>query len=448
MPKGKLASQGSPDTIAAQATAPGRGGIAIVRVSGPLVTTIMRDLLGKTLEARKSSFLPFKTDTNEIIDEGIAIFYPAPHSFTGEDVLELHGHGSPVVVDMLLQRIIQLGARIANPGEFSLRAFLNDKIDLSQAEAIADLIDASSREAARLALQSLQGVFAKKIHALNEKIIHLRMYVEAAIDFAEEEIDFLSAAHLQHDFANILQDLNVIQQEAHQGSLFREGLTVAIAGQPNVGKSSLLNSLSKKDSAIVTPIPGTTRDVLREHILLDGIPLHIVDTAGLRETQDLVEQEGIRRAYAEFAKADIILYVIEANNTAAQDIPDIFSPQKTLVIHNKIDLLNLKPRIDSQHIYLSAKNGEGLELLVEQIKKQVGVKQHGEGIFLARRRHLDALARAKEYLISGLQQLIHKAGELAAEDLRLAQRCLNEITGEFSSDDLLGKIFASFCIGK
>lgn len=445
------ANTSSSDTIAAQATAPGRGGIAVVRVSGPQVKNIIADMLGYELLPRKATYLPFRDTEGEIIDEGLAIYFPNPHSFTGEDVLELHGHGGPIVVDLLLQRILSLGARLARPGEFSERAFLNGKLDLAQAEAIADLIDASSKQAARLAMRSLQGEFSKEIHALTEKVIHLRMYVEAAIDFTDEEIDFLGDEKISTSIQSILNDLISIQTKAKQGSFLREGITAVIAGKPNVGKSSLLNCLSGKEIAIVTDIPGTTRDVLRDYVLIDGMPMHIIDTAGLRESDDIVEQEGIRRAYQEIEKADIIFYLLDASQPLEFKINISDSP--IVFIRNKIDLTHAAPSMTSEKGYtiisLSAKTGIGIDLLKHHIKSLVGFESDGEGIYLARRRHLDAISRAYDHVQSSFNQLTNvRSGELAAEDLRLAQLALSEITGEFTADDLLGKIFSSFCIGK
>lgn len=439
------------ETITAQATAPGRGGIAIVRVSGPLVQKIILAICGKPLAPRQAVHTVFLAANGEMLDDGVAIYFPNPNSFTGEDVLELHGHGGPVVVDLLLQRILSLGARLARPGEFSERAFLNGKIDLTQAEAIADLIDASSTQAARLALRSLQGEFSKAIHQLNEKIIHLRMYVEAAIDFSDEEIDFLSDATVRAQWDDMVTMLKHIQAQSKQGSFLREGITAVIAGEPNVGKSSLLNRLSGKEIAIVTDIPGTTRDVLRDHILMDDIPVHIIDTAGLRKSADVVEQEGIRRARAEMDKADVILYVTSCEaHTENSLLEDTTCP--IIFIRNKIDLKNESPTMVEENgrtvISLSAKSGAGLDLLKNRIKRLVGFQEQSEGLFLARRRHLDALSRAEHHLMTASTQLHAKSGELAAEDLRLAHTALSEITGEFSADDLLGRIFSSFCIGK
>jgi len=445
------------ETIVAAATPPGRGGVAIVRISGPNVRDVSSQLLKKIPKARYATYTSFFDATGNAIDQGIALYFSGPHSFTGEDILELHGHGGPAIVDCLIRRILELGPRLARPGEFSERAFLNDKIDLLQAEAIADLIDAASEQAARNALRSLQGEFSRKIYALVEALIQLRMYVEAAIDFVEEEIDFLSGQQVSLGLNTIIQDLEKIQGCAMQGSLLRDGITAVIAGQPNVGKSSLLNQLSGKDIAIVTEIPGTTRDVLREHILMDGMPMHVIDTAGLRESDDLVEQEGIRRAQDEIAKADLILFVVDASRHDPVFLSDFLKKtpaHATLItIRNKIDLIQEKPELISNQknitVSLSAKDGSGIQLLKKQIKDSVGYNTHLEGNFSARRRHLDALARAHDFLLNGKKQLTdHRAGELLAEDLRQAQNTLNEITGEFTSDDLLGRIFGSFCVGK
>jgi tRNA modification GTPase len=439
-------------TIVSAATPPGRGGVAIVRVSGPLVQPIAKVMLKKIPLARYATFQPFFDEDDIAIDQGLALFFPKPHSFTGEDVLEFHCHGGPAVINLLMSRVVNLGARLARPGEFSERAFLNDKLDLVQAEAIADLINATSSQAARSAMRSLQGEFSKHIHSLVEKIIHLRMFVEAAIDFAEEEIDFLADNQVSNQLQTILAELEQTTRSASQGSLLREGITIVIAGQPNVGKSSLLNALSEKEVAIVTNIPGTTRDILRENILIDGMPLHIIDTAGLRESIDLVEQEGIRRARVEISQADIVLSVIDATmDIADAEKLDLQCP--VIIIRNKIDLLSEAPSIQTDHnqtiISLSAKQTLGIELLKNHIKDTVGFNQNTESTFSARRRHLDALIRAHEYLIKGQEQLnLYRAGELLAEDLRQAQQALTEITGEFSSDDLLGKIFSSFCVGK
>ena len=445
------------ETIVATATPPGRGGVAIVRVSGPLVKKIADNILGMIPQPRYATYTDFLDYDQSTIDVGIGLFFPAPHSFTGEDVLELHGHGGPAMIDCLLKRIVSLGARFAKPGEFTERAFLNDKMDLVQAEAIADLINASSEQAARSALRSLQGDFSKKINELVTAVIHLRIFVEAAIDFAEEEIDFLADKQITIDLANIIHSLDLILSVAKQGSLLRDGITAVIAGQPNVGKSSLLNSLSGKEVAIVTDIPGTTRDLLREYIVIDGMPVHMIDTAGLRQSDDVVEQEGIRRAKNEIARADIILFVIDAScekipelNTFIENIPD---QAAIITVRNKIDLLQEPASLVENNnqflISLSVKSGDGIDLLKNQIKACAGYQTTSANVFSARQRHLDALMRAKTFLLIGQQQLQNqRAGELLAEDLRQAQLALNEITGEFTSDDLLGKIFSSFCIGK
>ena len=392
-----------------------------------------------------------------MLDGGIALFFPAPASFTGEDVLELQGHGGAVVLDMLLQRVVQLGARQAQPGEFSRRAFLNDKIDLTQAEAIADLIDSGSAQAARAALRSLQGEFSAEVHSLTEAVTEARMHVEAAIDFPEEEIDFLADTALRDRLDRAIDLCAAIIASARQGALLREGMTVVIAGRPNAGKSSLLNRLAGYDAAIVTDIPGTTRDVLRERIHIDGMPLHIADTAGLRDEADVVEAEGIRRAHAEMMRADRILYVIDA--TRAVDDEQILSETAALPsavpvtwIFNKVDRAGGAPRLQDtqpERIFVSAATGAGFDLLREHLKACVGYQAAGAGTISARRRHLDALARAQQHLNEAYRQLTERhAGELMAEELRLAQQSLGEITGEFTSDDLLGRIFTSFCIGK
>lgn len=449
------------DTIAAQATAPGRGGVGIVRVSGPLAFTIANQMLGFAPKPRYAHYGHFYAADQQIIDEGIALFFPGPHSFTGEDVFELQAHGGPVVMDFILKRLIELGARPARPGEFSERAFLNDKLDLAQAEAIADLINSTSEQAARCALRSLQGVFSARIHALVERLIHLRIYVEAAIDFPEEEIDFLADGKVKLDLEAIITDLQAVQAEAHQGSLMREGMQVVIAGKPNAGKSSLLNALAGRETAIVTDIAGTTRDVLREHIHIDGMPLHIIDTAGLRDAPDQVERIGIDRAWQEIHKADRILLVVDSSETTTQN-PDEIWPEfvaqlkdasKITVVRNKIDLHAEVPQIQQISNYslisLSAKHGQGIDLLRDHLKACIGFSHTTEGGFMARRRHLDALDRAYQQLHQGLAQLEgYSAGELLAEDLRMAQQSLGEITGEFTPDDLLGRIFSSFCIGK
>ncbi|PAR38681.1 tRNA uridine-5-carboxymethylaminomethyl(34) synthesis GTPase MnmE [Vibrio metoecus] len=450
------------DTIVAQATASGRGGVGIIRVSGPLAAHVAQTVTGRMLRPRYAEYLPFTDENGQQLDQGIALFFPNPHSFTGEDVLELQGHGGPVVMDMLIRRILQInGVRPARPGEFSERAFLNDKMDLTQAEAIADLIDASSEQAAKSALQSLQGEFSKRIHTLVESLIHLRIYVEAAIDFPEEEIDFLADGKVSADLQTIIDNLAAVRREANQGAIMREGMKVVIAGRPNAGKSSLLNALSGKESAIVTDIAGTTRDVLREHIHIDGMPLHIIDTAGLRDASDAVEKIGIERAWEEIRQADRVLFMVDGTTTEATDPQDIWPdfvdklPENIgiTVIRNKADQTGEPLGIcyvnQPTLIRLSAKTGHGVDALRQHLKECMGFAGNQEGGFMARRRHLDALERAAEHLDIGQQQLEgYMAGEILAEELRIAQQHLNEITGEFSSDDLLGRIFSSFCIGK
>ncbi|HHQ4524507.1 TPA: tRNA uridine-5-carboxymethylaminomethyl(34) synthesis GTPase MnmE [Aeromonas veronii] len=450
------------DTIVAQATAPGRGGVGIVRVSGPAAEQVAGIVLGKLPRVRYAEYLPFKDEQGQVLDQGIALLFKAPNSFTGEDVLELQGHGGPVIMDMLIRRILKIdGIRPARPGEFSERAFINDKLDLAQAEAIADLIEASSEQAARSAMHSLQGQFSSKIQQLVESLIRLRIYVEAAIDFPDEEIDFLSDGKVAGDLYAIMSELDDVRSEAKQGALLREGMKVVIAGRPNAGKSSLLNALAGRESAIVTEIAGTTRDVLREHIHLDGMPLHIIDTAGLRDTQDKVEQIGIERAWAEIEQADRVLFMVDGTTTDAVDPREIWPefvdrlPKNIglTVIRNKADLTgeDLAPSQEQGHaVYrISAKTELGLPALREHLKACMGFQGSTEGGFMARRRHLDALERAAERLLVAKEQLeVFVAGELVAEELRLAQESLSEITGEFSSDDLLGRIFSSFCIGK
>ncbi|MDU0112224.1 tRNA uridine-5-carboxymethylaminomethyl(34) synthesis GTPase MnmE [Psychrosphaera aquimarina] len=453
----------SNDTIAAQATAPGKGGVGIIRVSGPKAVLVANKILGKCPKTRYADYLSFNSLDGELLDQGIALFFKGPNSFTGEDVLELQGHGGPVIVDMLLQQITQIeGIRLARAGEFSERAFLNDKIDLAQAEAIADLIESTSVQAAKSAMQSLQGEFSNKIHQLVEQMIRLRIYVEAAIDFPDEEIDFLSDGKVENDLLAIIDYLVTVQNQAKQGAIMREGMKVVIAGKPNAGKSSLLNALSGKDSAIVTEIAGTTRDVLKEHIHIDGMPLHIFDTAGLRESPDKVEQIGIKRAWQEINSADKVLLLVDASENDSLD-PKLIWPEfmaklpkdmSVTIIRNKIDLVEL----DKQKIYIdgevpvlsiSAQHDIGIQELKTHLKKAMGFQGTTEGTFMARRRHLDALEAAYNHLLTGKDQLqSYTAGEILAEELRIAQQHLNEITGEFSSDDLLGRIFSSFCIGK
>jgi len=450
------------DTIVAIATAPGRGGVGIVRVSGPRAAVIGRQIGDRELRPRHAHYGAFRAADGSAIDEGLMLYFPAPHSFTGEEVLELQGHGGPVVLDMLLRRCLELGARLARPGEFSERAFLNDKLDLAQAEAIADLIEASSEQAARNALRSLQGAFSQRVESLTEKLIQLRIQVEAAIDFPEEEIDFLADGHILALLQGVREELAAVLREAGQGALLRDGMTVVIAGRPNAGKSSLLNALAGREAAIVTDIAGTTRDVLREHIHIDGMPLHVIDTAGLRETGDQVERIGVARALEAIGEADRVLLVVDSSAAEAADPfalwPEFFDsapdPRKITLVRNKADLsgepVALHESADGHvTLHLSASSGAGLELLRDHLKACMGFQQTAESSFSARRRHLQALQQASLSLDHGLRQLTEAgAGELLAEDLRAAQQALGEITGSFSSDDLLGRIFSSFCIGK
>ncbi|AWB52418.1 tRNA uridine-5-carboxymethylaminomethyl(34) synthesis GTPase MnmE [Pasteurella multocida] len=450
------------ETIVAQATAPGRGGIGILRVSGPKAVEVAHAVLGKCPKPRMADYLPFKDSDGNVLDQGIALYFKAPHSFTGEDVLELQGHGGQVVLDLLLKRILQLeGLRLARPGEFSEQAFLNDKLDLAQAEAIADLIDASSEQAARSALKSLQGEFSNKVNQLVDSVIYLRTYVEAAIDFPDEEIDFLADGKIEAHLNDIITQLDHVRSEAKQGSILREGMKVVIAGRPNAGKSSLLNALAGREAAIVTDIAGTTRDVLREHIHIDGMPLHIIDTAGLREATDEVERIGIVRAWSEIEQADRILLMLDSTEADNQDLEKVRSEFLTklpsnipvTIVRNKADLSGEKEGIVEQNGYtvitLSAKTQQGVALLREHLKQSMGYQTNMEGGFLARRRHLEALEQAATHLQQGHVQLTQfYAGELLAEELRRVQNHLSEITGQFTSDDLLGNIFSSFCIGK
>jgi tRNA modification GTPase len=453
------------DTIAAIATPPGRGGVGIVRVSGRAAAAIGSAITGGVpLQPRRAHYGPFRDSSGELLDHGLALWFPAPHSFTGEDVLELHGHGGPVILDCLLREVIALGARAARPGEFSERAFLNNKIDLAQAEAIADLIDSASEQAARSAVRSLSGEFSRRVQTLVDELIELRIYVEAAIDFPDEEIDFLGDGRIAAALQALQQKLVDVQHSARQGALLREGITVVIAGLPNAGKSSLLNALAGHERAIVTPIAGTTRDVLREQIQIDGLPLHIIDTAGLRDTPDEVEREGVRRAWQEIERADHILLVVDSTQSRDTDprrwwpahAPVALGRAPVTVLLNKCDLSGLEPSLTPPSaagaatvITLSAQSGAGLPLLRDHLKRSVGYQQQSEGIFSARRRHLDALERAAALLQNGERQLLQRgAGELLAEDLRQAQQALGEITGQFSPDELLGRIFSSFCIGK
>jgi len=439
------------DTIVAVATAPGRGGIGVVRLSGPDLGPFMEGLLGRTLQPRHAHHAKFLDARGHVLDDGIALWFPAPHSFTGEHVLELQGHGGPFVLQAVLERCLELGARLAEPGEFSRRAFLNGKLDLAQAEAIADLIDAGSRQAARSALRALEGEFSRQVNVLKEALIQLRMLVEATLDFPEEDIDFLRQADAWGRLEAVTRQLESVLATTRQGVLMRDGLNVVLIGQPNVGKSSLLNQLAGFEAAIVTEVAGTTRDSLREAIQIEGVLLHIIDTAGLRETTDTVERLGIERTWVAVEKADIALLLIdvqhgvgEAEAAILQRLPDI----PVLTVHNKIDLAGESPRLseDGREIWISARAGSGLDLLRQRLLALAGWQQSGEGVYMARARHVHALTRARAHL-----QAARQAGrqlEFFAEELRLAHETLGEITGEFSADDLLGVIFSQFCIGK
>jgi tRNA modification GTPase len=453
----------TPDTIVAVASAAGRGAVGVVRVSGPRVPQIAADILGGLPAPRRARFSSFLDAQGGSVDEGLALYFPAPASYTGEHVLELQGHGGALVVDMVLKRLLELGCRMARPGEFSERAFLNGKIDIAQAEAIADLIDAGTAAAARSAVRSLQGEFSARVDDLKTRITELRAYVEAAIDFPDEEIDFLSDKALGERLAAVFTAFESITAAARQGALLREGLNVVIAGKPNAGKSSLLNRLAGDDVAIVTDVPGTTRDVLRQHVHLDGMPLNLVDTAGLRIATDVVEAEGVRRARDEIARADRVLYLVDAGIAGAKDEKDSAQWAAELeqlpagvpvtLVFNKIDLTGAPARLDETarppRVFLSARTGSGLELLRSHLKASAGYRELDSGAFAARRRHLDALSRARQHVQSAADILSStRAFELFAEDLRLAQHALGEITGEFTSEDLLGEIFGSFCIGK
>lgn len=448
------------DTIVARTTAAGRGGVAIVRVSGAGVAGIARALIGGLPEPRYATLRAFRDADSAPIDTGIALWFPAPHSYTGEDVLELHAHGGPVISELLVTRVTALGARRAEPGEFTRRAFINDKLDLSQAEAVADLIDSGSATAARAAQRALQGKFSAAVFALNEKVTQLRIHVEAAIDFPEEEIDFLQDAALLERLDDVRAEFDRLEATVRHGRLLRDGVHLVLAGRPNAGKSSLLNALAGYDAAIVTDVPGTTRDVVREHIEIDGLPVHVIDTAGLREGEGVVEQEGIRRARQQLAAADHALIVIDAANdppsTAAalvEELPDgLRAAGGHTNVRNKIDLTGERSGIDPAKpdtIYLSALHGDGIEALRARIQATVGYSADAGETITARQRHVETLRRARNHFEAGRTCLLDQAaGELMAEELLQVQNCLAEITGEYTSDDLLGEIFAAFCIGK
>ena len=447
----------SSDTIAAIATASGRGAIGIVRVSGPRAAAIAAAVLGRRPRPRHAGLGPFRDAAGRPLDQGLALFFPAPHSFTGEDVLELHGHGGPIVLDMVLGRVLELGARLARPGEFSERAFLNDKMDLAQAEAVADLIAAGSETAARAALRSLAGEFSRRAHALVEGLVRLRTQVEAALDFPEEELDFLADERVAQELDALARGIEGLLASAHQGALLHDGMTVVLAGPPNAGKSSLLNALARTEAAIVSAIPGTTRDVLKERIHIDGMPLHIVDTAGLRAARDEIEAEGIRRARAQLERADRVLLVTDdsiSDDRALQEAVSLLPANLPRTrIRNKTDLTGrahgVTQAADGIEVALSAKTGAGLDDLRRHLKECVGFQPAGADTFMARRRHLDAIGRAQDHIAKGKSRLKEsRAGELLAEELRLAQQALGDITGEFTADDLLGRIFSEFCLGK
>lgn len=449
----------SNDIIAAIATPPGRGGIGIIRLSGKNLQSIIQAILGLIPYPRSAHLSHFLDENGQPIDQGIAIYYPSPHSYTGEDVLELQGHGGPAVINLLLSRCLHLGARLAEPGEFTLRAFLHNKLDLAQAESVADLINASTAGAARCAMRSLQGDFSATIQALVNALIDLRMLVEATLDFPEEEIDFLESAHAATQLHTIREKLERVLISSRQGSLLQEGVKVVLVGQPNVGKSSLMNRLAGDEVAIVTEIAGTTRDTIQQLIQIEGMPVHIIDTAGLRETMDIVEQSGIARTHAAIRKADMVLLLIdsrygvtEADQQVLQSLP---AELPLLTIYNKIDLIGETARIKEESgkpvVYLSARTGTGLELLRMKMLEIIGWQSNiaGEGLFMARQRHLQALNKARAHLDNAVSSMECDGQlELLAEELRLAQLALSSITGEFTADDLLGEIFSRFCIGK
>ncbi len=440
------------ETIAAIGTAPGRAGIGIVRISGSRARSIAQAISGKQLDPRRATYTWFIDANGDVLDRGIALYFPMPDSYTGEDVVELQGHGSPLALSAILEYCLSLGARLALPGEFTERAFLNDKLDLAQAEAVIDLIEARSSAAARAAVRSLDGDFSKRAHELVEQLVSVRVYIEAALDFSEEEVDFLADPELQQRVEQLQETLHDTEVTAEQGRLLRDGITIVISGVPNVGKSSLLNRLAGHDAAIITDVAGTTRDVLREQIQIDGLPVNIVDTAGLCDSDDPIEREGIRRAREEIKRADRVLLICEYGQEN-RSAPVELSGVNFDTVVNKIDLQRQAAKVarndNGAFIYLSAKTGDGIDLLKNHIKCEVGFSGAGESTFLARRRHVDALRRAKTHIDNGLQNLSQKNyPELAAEDFTLAQRPLQEITGEFTSDDLLGEIFSRFCIGK
>jgi tRNA modification GTPase len=442
------------ETICAIATPPGVGGVGIIRISGPLSTSIAKQMLGVSLQPRRAHFACFKVADGLTIDSGIALLFTAPASFTGEDVLELQGHGGPQTLQMLMTRVMTLGARPARPGEFSERAFLNNKLDLVQAEAIADLIESATEASARAAQRSLEGVFSEAVNQLQQELIDLRVFVEAAMDFPDEEIDFLADSDVLERLGRAIDRVQTLLDQAHQGQLLRDGINITITGLPNAGKSSLLNALAGRESAIVTDIPGTTRDVLREQISLDGLPVHVADTAGIRESTDQIEAEGVRRARASLSTSDMVLLVIDSTQALAPQLAlktEVPENVPCIEVYNKLDLAIGKTSVDEAllQVRVSAKTGQGLQSLISLVKDIVGASVSYEGVFSARTRHLDALKRTLEHIKAGHNQLEkYNAPETLAEELRLAQKALGEITGEYLPDDLLGAIFSSFCIGK
>ncbi|MDJ0832595.1 MAG: tRNA uridine-5-carboxymethylaminomethyl(34) synthesis GTPase MnmE [Gammaproteobacteria bacterium] len=440
------------DTIAAIATPQGVGGIGIIRLSGAQALSIAESLTRSRLSVGKTQFRYFRDADGQVIDHGIVLYFQGPHSFTGEDVVELQGHGGLVLQDMLLSRVHELGARLAHAGEYSERAFLNNKLDLAQAEAIADLIESGSQAAARAAMRSLQGMFSDQVHNLVNGIISLRSYVEAALDFAEEEIDFLADTDIQQQLTALLEQNQQILEQAEQGRILNEGMTLAIAGQPNAGKSSLLNYLAGYDAAIVTDIAGTTRDVIREHIALKGVPVKVIDTAGLRESSDPVEQEGVKRAWREIELADVVLLLIDAERGYSEQdaaIEQRLQQQNIQRIYTKADLLSPARQQSIEGQLISTRNGQGMDQLVDRLTANYHDYNHDQSSFIARKRHVEGLKTAILYLQQAAEVFAETgSGELMAEDLRLAQQQLNQITGEFTSEDLLGQIFSSFCIGK
>lgn len=443
------------DTIAAVATAPGRAGIGIVRISGPRLAEFIKNLVSLPLPARQARLTRFLDSDQQVIDEGLVLYFPAPHSYTGEDVIELQAHGGPVVLQLLLRRCLELGARLAEPGEFTRRAFLNDKLDLAQAESVADLIDASTAEAARCAVRSLQGAFSERVEMLARSLMELRMLVEATLDFPDEEIDSMDRADAARRLAGLLRELTEIEHASQRGSLLREGLHVVLAGQPNVGKSSLLNQLAGEELAIVTEIPGTTRDAIRQSINLNGVPAHIIDTAGLRESADTVERMGIARTWEFIERADAVLMIMDSRTgeTSAdrQILERLPASIPRIKVMNKIDLTSnstarVEEQPDSSRVWLSAKTGEGVDLLRGLLLRIAGWEGGQEGAFMARERHLLALSATHRHLESAIQHL--GESELLAEELKMAHSELGSITGRVTADDLLGQIFSRFCIGK